>query len=69
MAFITDTALIADHPQEDRAETCNETVDYLKARKEAVDVLRATEPRVFGSKRLARFFGVANRLENEVSGW
>ena len=68
MTFITDTALIAPLAQTDSAESCRQARDYLSARKDAADVLLATEPRVFGSKRLARLLGVATRLENEVTG-
>ncbi len=69
MTFITDGAfddlLTQDEPAEDR----HKAQGYVHVREEAAEAMLSTEPRIFGSRRLARLLGVAARLEREVKDW
>lgn len=68
MTYITATAFIPLSEPQDHTEELREAQAYLDARKEAFDAMLATEPRVFGSARLARLLGLTTRLHREISG-
>lgn len=65
MTSIIETAFPLSSERQEYTEDPGEMQAYLDAREEAAAVMLATEPRVFGSVRLAHLLGVKARLKRE----